>query len=97
MYVCMFVDRLSHQSASSSIDDSDDDMGRRQPMERNIYSEGGDSSSDESSNDSFTASEFEADEPKVCSPSCQLLLVNNMHWEVNIDIKRLMYWVELCE
>lgn len=46
--------------------DSDDDMNRRQPMmERNIYSEGGDSSSDESSNDSFTASEFEADEPKV--------------------------------
>lgn len=59
--------RLSHQSASSSIDDSDDDRGRRQPMERNIYSEGGDSSSDESSNDSFTASEFEADEPKVCN------------------------------
>ena len=34
-------------------------------MERNIYSEGGDCSSDESCNDSFTASEFEADEPKV--------------------------------
>ena len=50
---------------SSSIEDSDDDFARRQPMERNIYSEAGDSSSDESSNDSFTASEFEADEPKV--------------------------------
>jgi len=63
--------RLSHRSASSSID-SDDDITRRQPMERNIYSEAGDSSSDESSNDSFTASEFEADEPKV---SCLLLLI----------------------
>lgn len=64
MYTC--VCRLSQRSASSSIDDSDDDRARRQPMERNIYSEAGDSSSDESSNDSFTASEFEADEPKVC-------------------------------
>ncbi|XP_067948846.1 protocadherin Fat 4-like [Watersipora subatra] len=59
------LNKLSHRSGSSSIDESDDDLARRQPMERNIYSEGGDSSSDESSNDSFTASEFEADEPKV--------------------------------
>lgn len=58
--------RLSHRSESSSLD-SDDDIGRHQPMERNIYSEAADSSSDESSNGSFTASEFEADEPKVNS------------------------------
>jgi len=69
---------LSHRSGSSSIE-SDDDIGRRQPMERNIYSEAGDSSSDESSNDSFTASEFEADEPKV-SFSCDTIGVFGQAW-----------------